>query len=73
MHIAHERTEMQINLQIKGLHEGEPIELDLDINITATEMIEVYQSAPEIVKEFRAIMNEEKAMAKAKKAMRRRN
>jgi len=64
---------MQINLQIKGLHEGEPIELDLDINITATEMIEVYQSAPEIVKEFRAIMNEEKAMAKAKKAMRRRN
>ena len=63
---------MQINLQARKLHQETPVEVDLDINVTPAEMIEIYQAAPGIIKEFRAIMNEEKLekkMAKAKRNM----
>ncbi len=63
---------MQINLQARKLHQGQPVEVDLDINVTPSEMIEIYQAAPGIIKEFRSIMNEEKMekkMAKAKRNM----
>ena len=65
-------AEMQMNLQAKKLHRGIPVEIDLELNITPAEMIEIYQAAPGIVKEFRTMMREdkiEKAMAKAKKNM----
>ena len=63
---------MQFKLQVKGLHQSQPVEIDMEMIITAAEMIEIYQAAPEIIKEFRAMINEEKLekkMAKAKRNM----
>ena len=63
---------MQTKLSVKGLHHGKPMLVEIDVVITAAEMIEIYQSAPEIIKEFQKMANEvklDKKMAKAKQNM----
>lgn len=62
---------MQIKLKVKALHHGEPMEVDIDTTVTTTEMIELYREAPEIIRNFKTMMREEKAIAKAEKNQRK--
>ena len=65
-------AEMQIILQASLLHRGVPIEMNSELNITPAEMIEIYQAAPGIIKEFKSMTREDevkKKMAKAKQNM----
>ncbi len=58
---------MQVNLQVIGLHHGKPMEVDIDVTVTPAEMIEIYKSAPGIIKDFRTMMRRDKREAKAEK------
>ena len=62
---------MKLKTNIKGTHEDHPVEVDIEIEFEKGEYLEIVQAMPKIIGEIKSLINQEKAMSRARKAMRK--
>ena len=60
---------MKFKAKINGMHKGEPMAVDVEVEFESGEYLEVLKTIPTIIGQAKSILNEEKAIKKAKKAM----